>query len=257
MNGKPSHVVVSLSLSSKYSVEAVEELYKGMERAASFYNVDIVGGDTTSSLSGSTISVTAYGRVTKEQLVLRSGANPGDALFVTGNLGGAYMGLQVLNREKQIFLQNPDMQPELEGHDYVVGRQLKPEARYDVIEALAKASIVPTAMIDISDGLSSECLHLAKSSKVGVEVYEQFVPIQQETYDLSLELNIDPITSAMNGGEDYELLFTVDPSLADRVREEVPDCIEIGIIHKAEKGSFLTSRTNQHYPLTAQGWKAF
>ena len=257
MNGKPSHVVVSLSLSSKYSVEAVEELYKGMERAASFYNIDIVGGDTTSSLSGATISVTAYGRVKKEQLVLRSGANPGDALFVTGNLGGAFMGLQVLNREKQIFLQNPDMQPELEGHDYVVGRQLKPEARYDVIEALAKASIVPTAMIDISDGLSSECLHLAKSSKVGVEVHEQFVPIQQETYDLSLELNIDPITSAMNGGEDYELLFTVDPSLADRVREEVPDCIEIGIIHKEEKGSFLTSRTNQHYPLTAQGWKAF
>lgn len=209
MNGKPTQVLVGIALSNRFSVEAVDTLYHGIKLACEDFNVDLVGGDTTASPLGLVISVSIIGKADKKNIVLRSGAKEHDILCVTGDLGGAYMGLQVLQREKEVFKANPDMQPEIEKYEYVVKRQLKPEARMDIIYELEELGVVPTSMIDISDGLASELLHLSKSSNVGVKVFEDKIPIDNQTFETAMEFNIDPITCALNGGEDYELLFTI------------------------------------------------
>jgi thiamine-monophosphate kinase len=206
MNAIPQQITVSVALSNRYSVEAMEELYEGIRMACSVYNVDLVGGDTTSSPKGLVISVTAIGKGHKERLTYRNTAKVGDLICITGNLGAAYMGLQILEREKQIYLSDPELQPTLEGHDYLLERQLKPEARKDMIEAFAKAGLVPTAMIDISDGLGSELFHIAKQSGVGVLLEESGVPIHEDAQFQAIDFNMDPITVALSGGEDYELL---------------------------------------------------
>src|SRR5882724_4608581 len=202
MNGKPEQIVISLGLSNRFSLQAVDMLYEGIRAACNNYKVDLVGGDTTASASGLIISITAIGRVAKDKTVLRSGAKANDIICATGDLGAAFIGLQVLEREKEVFQTNPHMQPDLEKYEYLVGRQLKPEARMDIIHELAEQNIVPTSMIDISDGLASEVLHLAKNSNVGIKIFEEKIPIDALTYDTSVEFKIDPTTAALNGGED-------------------------------------------------------
>ena len=217
MNGTPQQVVVSLGLSNRASLEAVDALYSGIRAACENYQVDLVGGDTSASAAGLVISIAVIGSVAKEKVVYRSGARPHDILCVTGDLGAAYTGLLVLQREKEVFLSNPDTQPDLEKFEYVVGRQLKPEARMDIIHELAERQLVPTAMIDISDGLASELLHIATQSNCGIKIFEDKVPIDTETYNVaSLDFKIDPITCALNGGEDYELLFTIRTKTSTR-----------------------------------------
>ena len=218
MNGKPEQIVVSLALSNRFSVEAIDALYEGIQSACKNYNVDLVGGDTTASPSGLVISITDICRVKKNKTVLRSGAKANDILCVTGDLGAAYLGLQVLEREKEVFQANPNMQPELEKYDYVVGRQLKPEARMDIIYELEEKNVVPTSMIDISDGLASELFHLAKNSKTGIKIFEDKIPVDSMTYDTAIEFKVDPITAALNGGEDYELLFTISPTDFEKLK---------------------------------------
>ena len=220
MNAKPQQITFSIALSSKYTIEAVRELYKGAELACEKYGVDLVGGDTSSSKYGLFISVTAQGTAKEENIVYRNGAKEKDLLLVSGDLGGAYMGLQILERERLIFKENPGAQPDLSGHDYVLERQLKPEPRQDVIEKLAELGIKPTSMIDISDGLASECLHLAEASKVSIQLYDNKLPIVKEVSDLAQEFNMDPSISALNGGEDYELLFTIAQSDFDKLKDE-------------------------------------
>src|SRR6218665_2738203 len=210
MNAEPRQIVVSIAISNRFRLEALEELYAGMLLACRKYNVDLVGGDTTSSRSGLIISITAIGAAKQEDLVYRDGAKESNLLCVSGDLGGAYMGLQILEREKSVFKDNPNLQPDLEGKDYILERQLKPEARKDVIELLKTLGVRPTSMIDISDGLSSEILHLCTGSKTGVELYEEKIPIDPLTFDTAREFNLDPTLCALSGGEDYELLFTVD-----------------------------------------------
>ncbi|HCM76393.1 MAG TPA: thiamine-phosphate kinase [Cytophagales bacterium] len=218
MNGRPEQIVVSLGLSNRFSVEAVDMLYEGIRAACKNYNVDLVGGDTTSSASGLVISIAALGRVNKNKVTYRSGAKVNDIVCVTGDLGGAYIGLQILERNKQEFLANPEMKPQLENFEYMVGRQLKPEARMDIIFELAELGIQPTAMIDISDGLASELLHISKNSGVGIKIFEDKIPIDSKVYETAaIELNIDPVTCALNGGEDYELLFTINQSDFDKM----------------------------------------
>lgn len=218
MNALPRQITVSIAISNRFSVEALDELYAGIRAACEAYSVDLVGGDTTSSPKGLTISVTAIGQCPKEQLVYRNGARPGDLLCITGDLGGAYLGLQLLEREKQIFQSTPGVQPDLEDQKYVVSRQLKPEARRDMIETFRKIGLKPTAMIDISDGLASEIFHLCKQSRVGALVEESGVPIHPDTQMLALQFKLDPITCALNGGEDYELLFTIRPEDAEKIK---------------------------------------
>ncbi len=256
MNAIPKQITVSLALSSRFSVEALEELYAGIRQACEFYQVDLVGGDTTSSLTGLLISVTAVGQGEADKLVYRNGAKPGDILCMTGDLGGAYLGLQVLEREKQIYLEHPGVQPELKGHDYIIGKQLKPEVRYDAIEQFAKAELVPTAMIDISDGLASEVLHICKASGVGAFVEEGHVIIKQEVFQTALDFRLDPITCALSGGEDYELLFTIDIKDLEKVRF-MNDIAIIGEITDAKDGATLHTKGGKIHQLTAQGWKHF
>jgi len=256
MNAIPKQITVSLALSSRFSVEALEELYAGIRQACEFYKVDLVGGDTTSSLTGLLISVTAVGQGEADKLVYRNGAKPGDILCMTGDLGGAYLGLQVLEREKQIYLEHPDVQPELKGHDYIIGKQLKPEARHDAIEQFAKAQLVPTAMIDISDGLASEILHICKESGVGAFIEEGHVMINQEVFQTALDFRLDPITCALSGGEDYELLFTIDEKDLEKVRF-MNDIAIIGEITKAKDGATLHTKGGNIHALKAQGWKHF
>jgi thiamine-monophosphate kinase len=209
MNGVPGQITVSIAVSNRFSIEALDELYGGIKKACDAYNVDLVGGDTTTSVSGLTISVTAIGYVAEEEVVRRSGAKEGDLLVVTGDLGGAYMGLQVLEREKAVYLDSPQVQPDLSGHDYILERQLKPEARVDIKKALEDISVHPTSMIDISDGLSSEAFHLCEASGLGCNIYEDKIPMDALMYDTARDFNLDPTTCALNGGEDYELLMTV------------------------------------------------
>ena len=254
MNAKPTQVTVSLGLSSKFSLEAVEELYAGMLMACNRYEVDLVGGDTSSSKQGLVISVTALGEVAEEDLVYRSGAKVHDLLCVSGDLGGAYMGFQLLERERRVFLANPEVQPDLEGKDYIVERQLKPEARKDVIKLLKDIGVKPTSMIDVSDGLSSEIMHLCRHSNVGMNVYK--IPIDPQTYDMARELDLDPTMTALSGGEDYELLFTVDQSDFDKVKNK-PDITVIGYVTDASEGIYMTSKSGNKHALKAQGWKAF
>ena len=257
MNASPSQITISLAISNRFSVEALDELYAGIKHACDTYGVDLVGGDTTSSSTGLSISVTAVGTAKKKDLVYRNGAKEGDFICVSGDLGGAYIGLQLLNREKEVFLENPKMQPKLDEHKYLLGRQLKPEARKDVIAYLKDFDIHPTAMIDVSDGLSSDLMHLCKQAEVGCHVYEANVPINNETYNQALEFNMDPITTALSGGEDYELLFTVSPSDESKLNGQEIDITVIGKIVAKEEGLMLQTRANHLHELVAQGWNSF
>jgi len=256
MNAKPEQIVISLGISNRFSLEAVDALYEGIRAACNSYNVDLVGGDTSSSVSGLIISITAIGRVSKDKVVQRSGAKVNDIICVTGDLGAAYVGLQVLEREKQVFLTNPEMQPDLEKYEYLVGRQLKPEARMDIIHDLAERNCVPTSMIDISDGLASELLHLSKNSKLGVKIFEDKVPIDHDTFETAIEFKIDPITCVLNGGEDYELLFTISPSDYEKIKNH-PDIHFIGHMHDNVNQNVMITKQETVVPITAQGWNHF
>ena len=256
MNGKAEQITVSLAFSNRFSVEAIDALYEGIKGACVNYKLDLVGGDTTSSSSGLIISITVIGRVAKNKVVYRNGAKEHDILCVTGDLGGAFMGLQVLEREKQVFLTNPDMQPGLEKYDYIVGRQLKPEARTEIIFDLEEFGVVPTSMIDISDGLASELFHLSKESKAGVRIYEDKIPIDELAYETAIEFKLDPITCALNGGEDYELLFTIRKEDQDKIKNH-PDIHLIGYIHSRTDQNVMVTKQGTVVPLRAQGWDHF
>lgn len=256
MNGKAEQITVTIALSNRFSVEAVDALYEGISAACKNYNVDLVGGDTTSTTSGLIISVSAVGRVHKKKIAYRKGAKENDILCVTGDLGGAFMGLQVLEREKQVFLSNPEMQPGLEKYDYIVGRQLKPEARTEIIIDLEELGVIPTSMIDVSDGLASELLHISKESGVGVRIYEEKVPVDELTYETAVEFKLDPITCALNGGEDYELLFTINKADHDKIKNH-PDIHMIGYIHTSTDQNVMVTKQGNVVPLRAQGWDHF
>lgn len=256
MNGIASQVTISIGLSSKFPLEAVEEIYEGALMACKNYNVDLVGGDTSSSSQGLILSVTSIGYAEKDRVVYRSGAKAGDLVCVSGDLGGSYVGLQILEREKKIFLENPNIQPDLEGKDYILEKQLKPEARKDIVELLADLEIVPHAMIDISDGLASEILHICRESKMGCKIYEEKIPIDQMTYDTAREFGLDPTVCALSGGEDYELLFTVPQSAYDRIKNNM-DLSIIGHITDADEGCQMISKNGNVHEIKAQGWNAF
>ncbi len=255
MNGLPRQITVSIALSNRFPLEAVEELYEGIRLACTAYNVDLVGGDTTSSTSGLCLSITAVGEVAKDKIVYRSGAKEHDLIVVSGDLGSAYLGLQILNREKQVFVSDSKMQPDLQNKDYILQRQLKPEARKDVIDLFKSKAIIPTSMIDISDGLSSELLHLCANSKVGCAIYEQKIPIDYMAISTAEEFNISAATCALNGGEDYELLFTISQSHYDAIKDN-RDLTIIGHITDVTLGSVLVTEDENHQPLTAQGWNS-
>ncbi|MDD5978857.1 MAG: thiamine-phosphate kinase [Bacteroidales bacterium] len=256
MNGTPTQIVVGLGISSRFSVEAIEELYKGIRLACDLYNVDLVGGDTTSSKAGLFISVTVIGKAKKDEIVYRSGAKPNDLLCVSGNLGAAYTGLLILEREKAAFKADPNMQPEFAGYDYILERQLKPEARRDIIAQLKALNVIPTSMIDISDGLASEILHICKESKVGCIVYEERIPMNQKTIQTAKDFNIVPSIAALNGGEDYELLFTVKQSDYDKVKD-MDDVRIIGFMTADEGQANLITNDEHQIPIQAQGFTHF
>ena len=254
MNATPKQITVSIAVSAKISVEALDELYSGIYLACDRYGVDLVGGDTTTSLTGLTISVTAIGEAQEEELVYRNGAKNTDLLCVTGDLGGAYMGLQLLERENEVFKVNPKMAPQFAGYDYILERQLKPEARKDMLQIFRDLGIKPTSMIDISDGLSSEILHLCTQSEVGCRLYEDRLLYDNQTKKMASELNINPLVAALNGGEDYELLFTIPVADHDKIRNH-PDISVIGhITDKSEGVNLITAGIGQSIPLQAQGW---
>ena len=255
MNAKATHITVSLAVSNRFPVEALEELYNGIKTAAKIYGVDIIGGDTTSSTSGLMISITAIGEALKENVVYRNGAKENDLLVVTGDLGAAYLGLQVLEREKQVFEANPQAQPELDNYTYLVERQLKPEARKDVRELLSDLEVLPTAMIDISDGLSSEVIHLCKNSKVGCNLYEDKIPLDPQVISTCEEFHLDSTTIALSGGEDYELLFTIKTEDFPKIKAN-PHLTVIGHMTNEKEGIHLITRANTKIPLIARGWNA-
>ena len=257
MNAVPTQILVSLAVSNRFPVEALEEIYLGISLACKKYKVDLVGGDTTSSQAGLVLTITAIGLENSENIVQRNGAKANDLLVVTGDLGGAYTGLQILEREHAVFLADPNMQPEMEGYDYILERQLKPEARTDIKTILEDLDIKPTSMIDISDGLASEILHLSEKSQVGFHVYENKLPLDPLTITTADELNLNPTMCALNGGEDYELLFTISPADFEKIKNN-PDFSIIGHAVDLEQGNFLVaSGSNELVALTAQGWKAF
>lgn len=256
MNAQPRQVTVSIGLSNRFSVEALEELYEGMRAACEFYGVDLVGGDTTSSQKGLVISVTAIGQGEKDKIAYRSGAKPGDLLCVTGDLGGAYLGMQILEREKQVYLSSPGIQPDLEEQQYIVGRFLKPEARKDIIESLGKAQIVPTSMMDVSDGVSSDLMHICKQSGVGAIVEESGIPIRTDSKMMALKFQLDPLACALNGGEDYELLFTIQQKDLPRLRL-LADIYIMGEITEAAEGIKLHTNGGKRVDMTAMGWQHF
>lgn len=256
MNGKPEQVLVSIAVSSRYSVEALDELYDGMKLCCSRYGVDLVGGDTASCPTGMVISVTVVGYADKDKVVKRSTAKEHELICVTGDLGGAYMGLLVLEREKKVFLENPSAQPELDGFDYILERQLKPEPRLDIINLLADKGIVPTSMIDVSDGLSSDILHICHQSHVGCRIYEDKIPIDNKTYDTAMDMSITPSIAALNGGEDYELLFTIQQSDYDKVKDDYEISV-IGYITEESEGCSLITKDDKLITLKAQGWNAY
>ena len=253
MNATPTQLVISLGLSNRFSVEAVDELYEGIYAACDKYGVDLVGGDTTSSQKGLIISITAIGEVTPDTFVKRSTAQKGDLICVSGDLGASYIGLLFLEREKKIYLESPSVQPDLEGEAYVVGRLLKPEARKDIIEFLAAQKIQPTSMMDISDGLSSEILHICKQSELGCVLYEEKIPIAEATKQAAFKFELDPTACALSGGEDYELLFTIPQSEYDKLvlNEQIS---VIGYMTDAEQGAKLFTKGGSKYSITAQGW---
>ncbi len=253
MNGHPRQIVVSLAISKRFAVEHIDELYDGIRTACEIYGVDMVGGDTTSSRSGLVISITVIGDAPRDRIVYRSGAKDTDLICVSGDLGAAYMGLQALEREKVASVGKLDFEPEFNGKEYLIERQLKPEARRDVIENLANENILPTSMIDISDGLSSELLHICKASDCGCRVYEDRIPIDYQTAVMAEELNMNLVTAAMNGGEDYELLFTVPLHAHDAVKK-IPGIHVIGHITKPTLGAMLVTRDGAEMPIRAQGF---
>ena len=253
MNGKPQQIVVALGISKRFTVEHIEALYSGIKLACEIYGVDLVGGDTTSSRAGLTISITCIGSASKEKITYRNGAKDSDLICVSGDLGAAYMGLQLLEREKIASAGQSDFQPQFQGKEYLIERQLKPEARKDIVAELDKLGIVPTSMIDISDGLSSDILHICQQSNVGCRIYEDRIPIDYQTAIMAEELNLNLVTAALNGGEDYELLFTVPLHMHEQI-EKITGIKIIGHITKLELGSALITRNGAEIPLTAQGW---
>ena len=253
MNGTAEHITVAIAVSNRFPVEALEEIYEGIHLACERYNVDLIGGDTTASTSGLMISITATGRVEKAKATKRSGAKDNDLIVISGDVGGAYMGLQILEREKQVFIENPDMQPELGGHEYILERQLKPEARKDIVDLLHNLQVQPTSMIDISDGLSSEILHLSKASNHQFNVYENKIPIDPSIYTLCEEFNLNTTTVSLNGGEDYELLFTISIEDHDKIKAN-PNLSVIGYV-KEGSGANLITRDDKVVELKAQGFK--
>ena len=256
MNATPKQITVSIAVSNRFSLEALEELYVGIKAACADYKVDIIGGDTTSSQSGLMISITILGVAAKEKVCYRSGAKEYDLLVVSGDLGGAYMGLQVLEREKEVFKANPNIQPDLDGHDYILQRQLKPNARLDVVGILKELGVHPTSMIDISDGLASEILHLCKASNVGCHLYDEKLPIDAKTSMVAIDFNLDPSMCALNGGEDYELLFTIDQKDVDLIASN-PNFTIIGHMTNAADGIYFIDKTGSAHTLRAQGFKHF
>ncbi|MES2454956.1 MAG: thiamine-phosphate kinase [Bacteroidota bacterium] len=256
MNGVATQITVSIGLSSKFPLEAVEEIYKGIELACNKFNIDLIGGDTSTSKQGLVISVTSIGHAAKEEVTYRNGAGEGDLICVSGDLGGAYVGLQILEREKLVYLENPNIQPDLEGKDYIIERQLKPEGRRDIVDLLAQMKIKPTAMIDVSDGLASEILHICQQSDKGCTLYEEKIPIDPLTYETARELGLDPTVCALSGGEDYELLFTIKQSDYTKLKNDV-DISIIGHITEKSSGCTLVSKSNVVHELKAQGWNAF
>jgi thiamine-monophosphate kinase len=256
MNATPTQIVVALSTGPRFTVEAIEELYAGMRLACEAYGVDLVGGDTTASRGALTIAVTVLGQAPAGQAVRRSGGKPTDLLCVSGDLGAAFLGLQVLEREKQAFLADPETQPELANYEYVVQRQLKPEARLDVVHELRELGVTPTSMIDISDGLASEVLHLCTASGTGARVFSEFLPLANPTLEAAAEFNLDPLTCALNGGEDYELLFTVPVTDHAKIKNH-PDITVIGHLTEKSDGVNLITKAQQAVPLQAQGWQHF
>ena len=255
MNGRPRQITVSLGISKRFCVEDLEQLYDGIRLACDIYGVDLVGGDTSASMTGLTISITCIGEGERGKVVYRDGAHETDLICVSGDLGAAYMGLQLLEREKSVFRGEKDFQPDFAGKEYLLERQLKPEARKDIIEALDRAGIVPTAMMDVSDGLSSELLHISKASHVGCRVYEDRIPIDYQTAVMAEEFNMNLVTAALNGGEDYELLFTVPLTDHDKV-EAIEGVKVIGHITREELGNYLVGRDGGEVTLRAQGWNS-
>ncbi|MEO8472917.1 MAG: thiamine-phosphate kinase [Chryseolinea sp.] len=256
MNGIAEQITVSIAISNRLSIEAIDALYTGIRSACDSYKVDLVGGDTTSSASGLVISITALGRIQKDRIAYRAGARVNDIVCVTGDLGAAFLGLQVLEREKQVFLSDPNMEPGLEKYEYLVGRQLKPEARTDIVFDLIEAGVTPTSMIDVSDGLASDILHLARHSGVGFRLYEDKIPIDHNTFETAIEFKLDPITCALNGGEDYELLFTISQEDQDKLKKH-PDIHFIGYVHERKDQNLLVTKEGMLVPIQAQGWDHF
>ena len=256
MNGIPTQVTVSLAVSNRFPLEALEELYAGIKLACDIYQVDLVGGDTTSSDRGLYISVTALGHAGEKEVAYRKGAQPNDLLVVSGDLGGAFMGLKVLQREKEVFKVNPNNQPDLEPYSYIVERQLKPEARKDIVGLLKDLKVKPTAMIDISDGLSSEILHLCSESGVGCDLYEDKIPLDPTVISVCEEFQLDSTTVALSGGEDYELLFTIDQKDYPKIKGN-PNLTVVGHMTEVDRGAHLISRNGESIPLKAQGWNSF
>ncbi len=255
MNGTATQITVSLAVSNRFPLEAIEALYEGIHLACNSYGVDLVGGDTSSSTTGMLLSITAIGEAAKEEVVYRKGAKPSELIVVSGDLGAAYLGFQVLEREKQVFQANPNAQPELENYTYLVGRQLKPEARKDVVQLLKELKVKPSAMIDISDGLSSEIIHICQQSEVGCRLYEEKLPLDPQVISTCEEFNLDSTTVALSGGEDYELLFTVPLDDFEKIKGN-PNLTVVGHITEKDQGMALITRGEQHVALTAQGWNA-
>ena len=253
MNATPKQITVSIAISKKFAVEHIEEIYEGIKLACENYNVDLIGGDTSSSLTGLAISITAIGEAQKEDIVYRNTAKKNDVLCVTGNLGSAYMGLQLLEREKELFNSDPGFKPNLEGYDYILQRQLKPEARKEAVELFKEIGIRPTSMIDVSDGLSSEILHICDKSNVGCKIFQDKIPIDENTAKMANEFNMEPLTAALNGGEDYELLFTINVTDLEKVQNN-PLIHPIGHIADKDHGAVLITSAGESIQLQAQGW---
>lgn len=256
MNAQPKQITVSIAISEKFSLEAIEEIYEGIHLACDKYNVDLIGGDTTSSLTGLCICITVLGDGTEDHITYRNTANDNDLICVSGNLGAAYMGLQLLEREKKVFEENPDIQPDLDGFDYILERQLKPEARLDVVKTLKEKEILPTAMIDVSDGLASEVMHICNDSDKGCVIYEDKIPVDYQTYKMAEEFSMSSTVCALNGGEDYELLFTIPLDQHEKIKE-IQDIKVIGHITGKEEGCKLQTRDGNTLELKAQGWTNF
>jgi thiamine-monophosphate kinase len=256
MNATPTQITLSIAFSNRFSLEALEEFYEGVYAACDKYKVDLVGGDTTTSQKGFIISITAIGEVADGQYVKRSTAQKGDLLCVSGDLGGAFLGLTILEREKKIFIESPQVQPDLEGEKYVIGRLLKPEARRDIVEFFEKSKLLPTAMLDISDGLSSEILHICRQSSLGCVLYEEKIPIHDDTRNAAYKFDLDPTACALSGGEDYELLFTIPQAEHDKLvlNEQIS---VIGYMTEPEKGRKIITKGGNTFDITAQGWNAF